>query len=111
MIRVKHRGQQLTPQELEELANNYILTNHAQEMIHKRHSDLNVKELILHPMLAYFNTDGSVNIALNEFEYLVVATDRFPYHIITFKEKSHNSINIYEKWEMAKNGFIRRVNR
>lgn len=36
MIRVRHRGQLLKHNELNEIANNYILTKHAKEMIEKR---------------------------------------------------------------------------
>ena len=109
MLRVRHRGQRLNTSELEEIANNYIITKHAKERIHNRFPELNVTKAIKEPLLAYFNTDGSVNIALNEFEYLVVGTDRIPYPIITFKEKSHNNITIFEKQEMAQNGYNRKI--
>ena len=109
MIRVRHRGQLLKHNELNEIANNYILTKHAKEMIEKRCPNLNIKHSIKHPILAYFNTDGSVNIAINGFEYLVVSLDRFPYRIITFKEKSHNGIDIYSKRYLAQMGYCRKL--
>lgn len=46
MIRVRHRGQLLKHNELNEIANNYILTKHAKEMIDKRCPNLNIKHLI-----------------------------------------------------------------
>lgn len=60
-------------------------------------------------LLAYFNTDGSVNIAINGFEYLVVSLDRFPYRVVTFKEKSHNGIDIYSKRCLAQMGYCRKL--
>lgn len=36
MIRVRHRGQLLKHNEFNEIANNYILTKHAKEMIEKK---------------------------------------------------------------------------
>lgn len=43
------------------------------------------------------------------FEYLVVSLDRFPYRIITFKEKSHNGIDIYSKRYLAQMGYCRKL--
>jgi len=108
-MKIKHRGQLLTAIELEEIADDYIITKHAQERIDTRYPDLDIEGTIRHPMLAYFNTDGSVNIALNKFEYLVVATDCKPYKIVTFKEKSHHNIDIFQKREMAQNGYNRKA--
>lgn len=109
MIRVRHRGQLLRQNELNEIADNYILTRHAKEMIEKRCPDLNIKHSIQYPILAYFNTDGSINIAINNFEYLVIALDKFPYRVITFKEKSHNGIDIYFKRYLAQIGYCRKL--
>lgn len=109
MIRIRHRGQLLIQSELDEIANNYILTKHAEKMIGIRCPNLNVRNSIRNPILAYFNTDGSVNITLNSYEYLVVALDDKPYRVITFKEKSYNGVTIYEKWSFAKNGYSRKL--
>lgn len=109
MIKVRHRGQLLKRNELDEIANNYILTKHAKEMIDKRCPNLNIKYSIQNPILAYFNTDGSVNIAISDFEYLVVVLDKFPYKVITFKEKSHNGIDIFFKRRLAQTGYCRKV--
>lgn len=109
MIEIRYRGQLLKRNELEEIADNYILTRHAKEMIDKRHPDLNIEYSIKNPILAYFNTDGSVNIAINDFEYLVIALNVFPYKVITFKEKSHNGIDIFFKRYLAQSGCCRKV--
>lgn len=108
MIRVRHRGQLLNHNELNEIANNYILTKHAKEMIEKRCPNLNIEHSIRHPLLAYFNTDGSANIAINNFEYLVVVFNKYPYRIVTFKEKSHNGIDVYYKRYLAQMGYCRK---
>lgn len=109
MIKVRHRGQLLKRSELEEIADNYILSKHAQEMIDKRCPDLNIEYSIKNPVLAYFNTDGSVNIAISDFEYLVISLDVFPYKVITFKEKSHNGVDIFFKRYLAQSGYCRKV--
>jgi hypothetical protein len=97
----------LTTAELKEIAENFTLSRHASERIAERHSDIDIRQSILNPVLAYYNTDKSVNIAINEYEYLVVAP--YTYKVITFKEKSHNNINIFAKRELAKQGKKRYV--
>ena len=105
---IKYRGEEVSKEELNYISENYILTRHAQEMIEKRHSDISVKESIQNPMIAYFNTDGSINCAINRDEYFVIATDCNPFRIVTFKEKSWYGKDVLEKREMAKNGFDRK---
>lgn len=105
---VKHRGQEVLKEDLIHISNNYILTRHAEERINSRNKDIDIRETIRNPLLAYFNTDGSINIAITPYEYLVIATDEFPYKIITYKEQSWYGIDIYEKQQMAKNGFARK---
>lgn len=108
---VKHRGQEVLKEDLLHISNNYILTNHAKERIEARNKSINIQEAIRNPLLAYFNTDGSINVAITPYEYFVIATDEFPYKIITYKEQSWYGINIYEKQQMARNGFKRNVKR
>ena len=107
-IVVKYRGEEVPKKDLNYISNNYILTRHAKEMIDKRHSNVNVVESIRTPMIAYFNTDGSINCAINEDEYFVIATDAFPFRVVTFKEKSWYGKNVLEKREMAMNGYDRK---
>ena len=106
---VKYQGELLTTDELKEIAENFILSKHAEERIAERNPELNIYKAILRPLLAYFNTDGSVNIALNGFEYLVIATSKKPYRVVTYKEKSHNNIDIFTKREMAMQGISRKL--
>lgn len=104
---VKYRGELLTTEELKEIAENFELSRHAEQRIAERFADLNIHKAILNPLIAYFNTDGSINIALNSFEYLVISTDTKPYKVITYKEKSHNNIDIFTKRQMAVRGIGR----
>lgn len=106
---VKYRGELLTTEELKEIAENFELSRHAEQRIAERFADLNIHKAILNPLIAYFNTDGSINIALNSFEYLVIATNQKPYKVITYKEKSHNNIDVFVKREMAMQGKGRKV--
>ena len=107
-LNIGHRGELVDSDELYYISNNYVLSNHAKEMIQKRNKDVDVVESIRNPILAYYNTDGTINCAINDYEYFVIATDRFPFRIITFKEKSWYSINIFEKRKMAQDGFDRK---
>lgn len=106
MLRRLNRGENLTQEELQEIADNFILSVHAKEKIIERHPNINIKELILNPIVAYYNTDKSINIALNEYEYIVIAPDS--YKVITFKEKSWYSKTVFDKQDMARNGYERK---
>jgi hypothetical protein len=105
---VKYKGELLTADELKEIAENFVVSRHAEQRITERCPELNIHKAILNPLIAYFNTDGSINIALNGFEYLVVVADKEQFKIVTYKEKSHNNINIFVKREMAKQGVRRK---
>lgn len=107
MLEVKYNGQVLSQEELNEIADNFVLTRHARQRISERLPGLDIRGLIKSPLLAYYNTDGSVNVALNAFEYIVIGTDSAPYPVITFKERSHNSINIFQKQRLATKGVSR----
>lgn len=107
-IEVKYRGEEVSQETLMYISDNYFVTLHAQEMIQKRHSDIDITESIRNPMIAYFNTDGSINCAVNKDEYFVIATDRLPFPIVTFKEKSWHGKDVFEKRQMAIDGFDRK---
>ena len=105
-MRKLNRGQELTAEELREIAEHFVLTKHARQRIAERYPDIDIRKAIIHPLLAYYNTDGSINIALNSFEYIVIAPDS--YSVITFKEKSLNNIDIFAKRELAIKGYGRK---
>lgn len=104
---VKYKGELLTTEELKEIAENFTLSKHAEQRIAERCPELNISKAILKPLLAYFNTDGTVNIAVNGFEYLVIDPKYKPYKVVTYKMKSFNNVDIFMKREMAVQGISR----
>lgn len=109
MVHLRYHGEELTKDELQEIYSKLSYTNHVMERLSER-QDVNIEELFKNPVLAYFNTDGSVNIAKDEYNYLVCAysEDYDNWRAITWKEKSHNNITIFQKQEFAKNGYDRK---
>ena len=103
-----NRGELLTATELQEIAENYILTEHAKNRLPERYPHLNISKAILYPVIVYFNTDYTINIALNGYEYIVVGHNQNCYTVITVKEKSLNGIDIFAKRDFAVNGYGRR---
>lgn len=110
-MRKLNRGERLTNAELQEIATNYCLTNHAKDRIKKRGISKNqIKDIILNPLIAYFNTDYSINIAKDQHHYFVIVYNKNQnkYVIVTYKEPSSNGKTISEKQEMAKKGYDRK---
>ena len=106
MCRWLNRGELLTQTELEEIAERFIISRHAKQRITERYSNIDIKKAILNPVIAYYNTDGSVNIAINGFEYIVISS--YDYVVVTFKERSFRGIDIFTKRELAVAGKGRR---
>lgn len=116
----KHHGEKISKELLDEIMRNYRISHHAQEQLSKRSdmfvpgnlaaTKMRVNEKLIDNILAYFNTDGSVNIAINEWNYFVFCYDenRMYWNMVTFKEQSWYGKNIFEKREMAINGFDRK---
>lgn len=110
-MRFLNNGENLNKEELNEILNNFYVTKHARQRIYERKSSINeIKNIIKNPLLAYYNTDGSINIAKTRYEYIVFDwNEKYnTFSLITFKEKSHNDIDIYEKQKLAKNGIDRK---
>lgn len=117
-------GKDISTSLYKEIRGNYFLSRHAQEQLEKR-SDLlvkfedgkinfgatkrNINAAMDNAVLAYINTDGSVNIALDDYNYFVFAwnEDKGSWTMITYKEMSWYSITIWEKQKMALEGFDR----
>lgn len=58
--------------------------------------------------LAYYNTDGSINIAIDNYRYFVFkAVSTGKYLMITIKNPSMDGYTVWEKYKFAKNGFDR----
>lgn len=73
----------------------------------------NIRKAIEKLTLAYINTDGSINVALSDYDYFVFAYNETKenWTLVTFKETSWYGITIQEKHKMAINGFARKENR
>ena len=108
MLRMLHHGERLTRYEIYEISNKYRLSHHAQQRKAERMANVNLQKAIRNCVLAYYNTDGTINIAFDEYTYLEVAEEDFK--VVTIKEKSHNNINIWAKYDMARHGYDRKIN-
>lgn len=115
MVKIRFRGEELNKKELQEIYSKLVLTNHAKEMIDNRKVDnekIDLKKLFEKPYIAYFNTDGSVNVALNDYNYLVVAKSRREkdkWVAITWKEQSWYDKTVLDKQQLAKLGIDRKL--
>lgn len=121
----KYHGQKISKELFENIKSNYRISKHAQEQLEKR-SDLLIKyeggsinfgatkaainEAMNKNILAYINTDGSVNVALDKYHYFVFAynEDHKNWTMITYKEPSWYDKDIFEKQKMALDGFDRK---
>ena len=102
MCRWLNKGELLTTEELKDIAEHFTLSRHAEQRITERYPNIDIKKAILYPVIAYYNTDHSVNIAINGYEYIVVSA--YDYKIVTLKEKSLNNIDVFAKRELAIQG-------
>ena len=117
-------GKTISKEVLENIKSNYFLSKHAQEQLKERSEYLisfddgrinfgatkrKINEALDKNILAYYNTDGSVNIAMDRFHYFVFALneERGNWTMITYKETSWYGIDIFEKQQMALEGFDR----
>lgn len=124
---IKNAGKTVDIKFVENIVNNLTFSEHSLERMKTRTTkvilydkDVNkIKENILKSMkdkwgllkitLAYINTDGSVNVAITPFDYYVfeLSEDEKSWILVTFKEKSYNNMNIFEKFNLAKKGIAR----
>lgn len=103
MRNCKH-GELLTKEEINYIAESYRLSAHATQRVSERLMNGDIKNAILNSILAYYNTDGTINVAIDECSYFVFTDNGY---MITFKEPSHNGVTVYKKWELAKKGISR----
>lgn len=106
---LKYQGEELTKEELKELSENFHISKHAAERLRER-GKIDIKNLVLHPLVAYFNTDGSINVAQDQFNYLVFVWDQSHnnFNLVTWKEMSWFGNTVFDKQQMAKNGYDRK---
>ena len=119
-----HAGDTVDNLDVLELCKDCFLTRHAITRMSQRsgltkyRSDgkLNYKETwdnirarVRRAVISYVNVDvegkKSINCCIDEFNYFVFApSENGGWVMITYKEPSHNKINVYDKQQMAKNG-------
>ena len=105
-MRRLNRGQELTAEELREVAENLIVSIHAEQRVAERFPNLNISKAILKPTIAFFNTDGTIYIGLNGYEHLVIDIKPYGYKLVTIKQRSFTDVTVFDKQEMAKAGHI-----
>ena len=108
-MQIKYRGEELTSEERQEIADNFCITKHAVERLRDR-GYIDIRALLKDPLVAYFNTDGSINVAQDEWNYLVFVWDEEGkiFKLITWKEESWYGKSVFDKQRMAMNGYERR---
>lgn len=99
-------GKLVERSELEQIANHFIISAHAKYRILERGKDLgDLKTILLNPSLAYYNTDGSINLGIDDYRYFVIIPKAHSYLILTLKETIQEPrTTIYERRELAKKG-------
>lgn len=124
-MQIKFKGEELTNQEVNEILKNFYLWKHSITRLEQRTNLVsrnngkfdkyktkgNIYQLIKHnKKLAYFNIDGTVNIAIDDFNYFVFKyiDERSKWLCYTFKEPSYNNVSIYDKRELALKGISRK---
>ena len=111
-MELKCNGENLTARELQEIADNFHITEHARARIKERLLDeKEIIEVLKKPLLAFWNTDYSVNVAKDKFNYLVFewSIEEEKWILLTYKEESHNGIDIFKKQSLAKLGKDRKT--
>ena len=106
-----NKGGQLVSKELlEYISKHYYVGYHASERLKERGQDItDITKVILNPTLAYYNTDGSINLGVDDYRYFVIIKEGQNYKIITFKEtRIEPRVSIYERRELALKGIDRR---
>lgn len=97
----------LTINDLIDIANNYVLTKHSIQRIKERgvFSKSIIQDSIINSKLAYYNTDNSINVQMNDTDnYYVFKKDKDKYVMITYKGASLNNVSLADKFELAKKG-------
>lgn len=105
------RGHTLTDNDIDAIINNFSISKHAaQRMVERRLFDSlpkdihnQVKRYILNNCLAFWNEDGTANIAIDVNHYFVIqySYTKSAYVVITYNETSENGYNIFDKRDMA----------
>jgi hypothetical protein len=98
---VRYKGELLSTEELQEVAENLIISKHAKQRIAERHPTLDVYNTILNPVIAFFNTDGTIYIGINKWEHLIIDVKSYGFKLVTIKQRSFTDVTIFDKRDMA----------
>lgn len=106
-MRNLNRGQMLMKTELNEIIENLQFSRHSIERLAQRGSTkAEVIETLRKPFLAYFNTDGSINVSPSNHKCYVIVKDNYGgYIVVTYKEDTHYPMT--KKRELAMRGISR----
>lgn len=92
---------QINKSEIIQIYKNAVVSKHARKRLSERGATL---EDMLKSTFAYVNVDGSINIAINDYEYFVFVEKKDCHLLITYKERSKNNITVAQKYMIALNG-------
>lgn len=121
----KRHGLDVRQKVIDIIKSNFHITEHAIEKMDSRSNLIaryergridyittinNICNAIDNRILAYYNTDGSINIAVTKWEYFVFEyrEDKKLWELVTYKEMSLNGIDIYAKKQLAIDGYDRK---
>lgn len=106
-MRLRNRGELLNEKEIKEITNFLRFSNHGLQRLYQRgDSPSLVKQKIINCDYAYFNTDYSINVVLNDFQCYVIVKDCYGFLLVTYKEDTHTSMA--KKRKLAIQGIERR---
>ena len=95
---------------IEYIAHNFIITTHARFRILQRSTRNDIRRMILNSPLAWRNTDGTINIAIDYYHYIVVGEVDGKFKIITYQGRSYNGYSVVDKFVIAYRGIDRKEN-
>lgn len=117
-------GKEVSQETIDEIKTYFRITNHAIDRLEQRTNAVvrfengainysetirNIKYKINHRILSYYNTDGTINIAINRYNYFVFQKGQDNlWVLVTFKEKSYNDNDIFYKRRLAEIGYARK---
>ena len=102
----------LTTEQIREIANNIILTDHARARVLERLGidDMGtLKQKLLHPYLAWVSYDDTFYVAVNTKQMCVIKKSWNGYVIVTAIEESKNDTSIADKFRMEFMGHRRKI--
>lgn len=106
-MKMRNRGELLNEKELMEIVEHLRFSNHGLERLYQRgDSPSLVRGKIITCEYAYFNTDYSINIVLNDSQCYVIVKDSYGFLLVTYKEDTHTSMA--KKRRLAMQGIERK---